>query len=92
MIEVNGDILRVNLKYPVFVLLEVVKISTLLQVLACGTSDQLLHFAQSVTAKLDVDVVINYSRDLSVKIASTEGLSDNLAALVKQVGVTTCGA
>ncbi|KAL5255973.1 hypothetical protein ACHWQZ_G011251 [Mnemiopsis leidyi] len=55
------------------------------QVLACGTSDQLLHFAQSVTAKLDVNVVINYSRDLSVKIANTEGLSDNLAALVKQV-------
>ena len=57
------------------------------QVLACGTSDQLLHFAQSVTAKLDVNIVINYSRDLSVKIANTEGLSDNLAALVKQVCV-----
>ncbi|XP_063674607.1 uncharacterized protein LOC134811573 [Bolinopsis microptera] len=55
------------------------------EVLACGTSDQLLHFAQSVTAKLNVGIVINYARDLSVKIASTEGLSDNLAALVKQV-------
>ena len=57
------------------------------QVLACGTSDQLLHFAQSVTAKLNVGIVINYARDLSVKIANTEGLSDNLGALVKQVSV-----
>jgi len=57
-------------------------------VLACDTSDQLLHFAQSVTAKLSIETVINYARDLSGKISATEGLSDSLTALVKQVNRT----
>eukprot|EP00116_Pleurobrachia_bachei_P002125 sb/3462387/ len=57
------------------------------QVLACATSDQILYWAQSVTAKLDIAPVIKHARDLSYALcAVVDTLPPKLSALVTQAG------
>ena len=54
--------------------------------LACSTSDQLLYLAQSLTSKLKVSNLIQRARDMAVQMGNSKGLSEQLSALLIQVG------